>query len=224
MRFSIASTIAAVSTMTLALTVSGALTAQERAEMELKEGPKANLCPPCLQKAMHNHFPHACAPDLDSDAANFRPEGSTAQEERCVCVAFQDLFWMKADCSKECAYVHSEQNMKFFLPAEKIEGCDKWIDFATGKEKEVEGFTPKNEDHKPEIFPIADPPPKAEGKKDEEGEETDERAYKLSVKVTTAEDDKKKQLKLESGLNDEIEGSDKTDETKNDEESKKDEL
>ncbi|KAG0255279.1 hypothetical protein BG011_005210 [Mortierella polycephala] len=200
--------------MTLALTVSGALTAQERAEIELKEGSRANFCPPCLQKAMHNHFPHACAPDLDSDAANHRVEGSTPQEERCVCVSFQDLSWMKADCSKECDYVHSEQNMKFFLPSEKIEGCDKWIDFATGKEKDVEGFTPKNEDHKPEVFPIVDPPPKAEGEKVEEEGETDERAYKVSVKVTTAEDDAKKQLELESGLKDEIKGSDKKDETK----------
>ncbi|KAF9947001.1 hypothetical protein BGZ72_010953 [Mortierella alpina] len=210
MRFSIGSTLAVATTLTLLSSrtaqVSGALNAQERVAIELKEGPNANFCPPCLQKAMHNHFPHACRADLDTDEANARPTGSTAEEERCVCVAFRDLFWMKADCSLECHYVHNEKAMKYFLPASQIEGCDKWIDFEQGgQEKEVEGFAPKNEEHRPEVFEIAPPPPKAEGDEDED----DDGGYKVSVKITTAEGDAKAkaQLELESGLKPEIEKS-----------------
>ncbi|KAF9980203.1 hypothetical protein BGZ75_008708 [Mortierella antarctica] len=207
MRFSFGSTLAVATTLALLSSrtthVSGALNAQERAAIELQEGPQANFCPPCLQKAMHNHFPHACRRDLDTDEANTRPSGSTEEEERCVCMAFRDLFWMKADCSLECHYVHNEKAMKYFLPAEKIEGCDKWIDFENGgKEKEVEGFATKNEDHQPEVYEIAPPPPKAEG--EDEDDEEDDGGYKVSIKVTTQEEDDAKakaKLELESGLN-----------------------
>ncbi|KAF9281326.1 hypothetical protein BGZ68_006719 [Mortierella alpina] len=223
MRFSIGSTLAVATTLALLSSrtahVSGALNAQERVAIELKEGSNPNFCPPCLQKAMHNHFPHACRADLDTDEANARPTGATEEEERCVCVAFKDLFWMKADCSLECHYVHNEKAMKYFLPAEKIEGCDKWIDFETGKEKEVEGFAPKNEDHQPEVFEIAPPPPKAEG---EEEDEDDDGGYKVSIKVTTEEGDAKAKakLELESGLKPEIEPSKEKEATKTETETK----
>ncbi|KAF9563062.1 hypothetical protein EC968_005000 [Mortierella alpina] len=229
MRFSIGSTLAVATTLALlssrAQQVSGALNAQERAAIELKEGPNTNFCPPCLQKAMHNHFPHACRADLDTDEANARPSGSTEEEERCVCVAFKDLFWMKADCSLECHYVHNEKAMRYFLPADKIEGCEKWIDFETGEEKEVKGFATKNPDHQPEVYEIAPPPPKAEG---EEEDEDDDGGYKVSVKITTAEDDAKakEKLELESGLKSEIEPT-KEEEVKKTEtkpEDQKDEL
>ncbi|KAF9948217.1 hypothetical protein BGZ70_002311 [Mortierella alpina] len=242
MRFSIGSTLAVATTLALLSSrtthVFGALNAQERAAIELQEGPNANFCPPCLQKAMHNHFPHACRADLSTDEANARPSGATEEEERCVCLAFRDLFWMKADCSLECHYVHNEKAMKYFLPADKIEGCEKWVDFENnGQEREVEGFAPKNEAHQPEVFEIAPPPPKAEG---EEEDEDDDGGYKVSVKITTAEDDAKAKakLELESGLKPEIEKSKeseteaKADDIKKDEaevkkdepEAKKDEL
>ncbi|KAG0197892.1 hypothetical protein BGX28_008625, partial [Mortierella sp. GBA30] len=218
MRFSFGSTIVAASTLALfsaKFQVSATLDAQERAAIELKEGSNANFCPPCLQKAMHNHFPHACRADLDADEANYRPEGSTPEEERCVCVAFRDLFWMKADCSLECHYVHNEKAMKYFLPSEQIEGCDKWIDFETGKEREVEGFAPKNEDHQPIVYPIASPPPTAE---DEPEDDDDHGGYKVTVKVTTADDAKDKG----SGIKPEIEAE--TNKTNSGADTKKDEL
>ncbi|KAF9362728.1 hypothetical protein BGX34_005617 [Mortierella sp. NVP85] len=193
MRLSIATALATVSTLALLSSsrVSAALTAQERADYELKNGPEPNYCEPCLQKAMHNHFPHACAADIDSQAANNRAGGSTPEEERCVCVAFRDLAWMKADCSLECPYTHSENAMQYFLPVEQIEGCDKWIDFKTRQEKNVDGFAPRNPDHVPEVFPIAPPPEKPEG---QEVEENDGR-YK--VKVSVGFDKTKKAEELE---------------------------
>jgi hypothetical protein len=109
---------------------------------------------------------------MDSNVANERPTGATDREERCVCLAFQDLFWMKADCSAECAYTHRPKSMQYFLPASKIEGCDKWLNFKTGEELTVEGHPAKDPNYKPEIFEIAPPPP---GMADEE-EDDDGRA------------------------------------------------
>ncbi|KAF9396491.1 hypothetical protein CPC16_001173 [Podila verticillata] len=179
MRFSTTSVLALSATLALlsSTLVSAALTPAEVAEFQLKEGSEAKLCPPCLQKAMHNHFPHACARDLDPNEANYRPTGATDNEERCVCLAFNDLFWMKADCSSECPHVFNEAGMKYFLPASEIEGCDRWLDFATGEEKVVEGFPLKDKEHKPEVFEIVAPPPQEVSQ--DEDEEDDGR-----VKVT----------------------------------------
>ncbi|KAF9938567.1 hypothetical protein BGZ65_012612 [Modicella reniformis] len=190
MRFTIATTIVAFSS-TLALFSQAALTPQERVAYQLENGQEANLCAPCLQKAMHNHFPHACAADMDSDAVNSRPEGSTQEEERCVCLAFLDLYWMKADCSLECPYVYSEASMKYFLPAEKIDGCNKWVDFEERKEIPVEGFPPKDPNHTPKVFPITPAPPKPEGAEDVQ---EDDGRFKVSVHV---EHDEKKKAQLE---------------------------
>ncbi|KAF9918676.1 hypothetical protein BX616_006759 [Lobosporangium transversale] len=212
MRFSIATTIIVASSLASSL-VSGALTPQERTAFELSAGPDPNYCQPCLEKAMHNHFPHACPKDINSDAANYRPSGATDTEERCVCVAFQDLFWMKADCSKECPYVHNNNTMKNFLPSSKIEGCDKWIDFETNQEKVIEGFAIKNPDHKPEVFEIVAPPQVAEGEDDPTDIGEDGR-YKVSVSITTKESEAK--AKEQEALD--------SDETKKDSEVKKDEL
>ncbi|KAG0349375.1 hypothetical protein BG004_007002 [Podila humilis] len=162
--------------------VSAALTKGEIAEIQLSEGPEAKLCPPCLQKAMHNHFPHACARDLDPQAANYRPEGANDTEERCVCLAFQDLFWMKADCSAECPMVFNEAGMQYFLPASKIEGCDRWLNFETGEELVVEGFPLKDKNHKPEVFEIVEAPPTPEGE-----EEEDDGRVKVTVNLTHRE-------------------------------------
>ncbi|KAG0204479.1 hypothetical protein BGX33_008429 [Mortierella sp. NVP41] len=190
MRLSTSITLLAVSTLALlasrTTTVSAALTVEEVTAIEDREGPSANLCPACLQKAMHNHFPHACDRDMDSTVANDRPSGTTAQEERCVCLAFQDLFWMKADCSAECPYVHRPATMKYFLPSAKIEGCDKWMNFETGQELEVEGFPKKNPEHKPEVFEIAPPPP------GQEDDENDDGRAEVVASYTTSDDDKKK--------------------------------
>ncbi|KAF9427719.1 hypothetical protein BGZ94_004321 [Podila epigama] len=196
MRFSFTTSVVTLS-ITLALLstplVSAKLTPAEIAEVHLKEGPDAKLCPPCLQKAMHNHFPHACARDLDPNEANYRPTGPTDVEERCVCLAFQDLFWMKADCSFECPHVFNEAGMKYFLPSSEIEGCDRWLDFETGAEKVVEGFPTKDKNHKPEVYEIAEAPPV------EEGAEEDDGRVKVSVHMTHRElTEEEKKAKLEA--------------------------
>ncbi|KAF9351991.1 hypothetical protein BGX26_010102 [Mortierella sp. AD094] len=220
MRFSIASTVVAVSSLALLSSsrVSAALTPKERAAYELTAGPEPNFCDPCLAKAMHNHFPHACESGLNNDKANARPSGPTDAESRCVCVAFQDLFWMKADCSLECPYVYNEKTMSFFLPSSKIEGCDKWIDFETGKEKEVKGFAVKDENHKPEVFEIAPAPPQdvihPDDMLDEDGH------FKVSIHVTH---DEKKKKELEEKEAEEKKQEEAKVETESKSESKKDE-
>ncbi|KAK3820956.1 MAG: hypothetical protein J3R72DRAFT_459443 [Linnemannia gamsii] len=194
MRLSTSITLLAVSTLALLSSrtmngrdassgVSAALSTEEVLVIEEREGSNANLCPACLQKAMHNHFPHACDKDMDSNIANERATGATEREERCVCVAFQDLFWMKADCSAECAYTHRPKSMLYFLPASKIEGCDKWLNFETGEELAVEGHPSKDPNYKPEVFEIAPPPPNME-----EDENDDGRA-EVTASYTTAETD-----------------------------------
>ncbi|KAF9904204.1 hypothetical protein EC991_002952 [Linnemannia zychae] len=196
MRLSTSITLLAVSTLALLSSrtmngrdassgVSAALSVEEVIAIEEREGSNANLCPACLQKAMHNHFPHACDRDMDSTVANERTSGPTDREERCVCLAFQDLFWMKADCSSECPYTHRPKSMQYFLPASKIEGCDKWLNFETGEELTVEGHPPKDPNYKPEIFEIAPPPPSMA----EEDENDDGRA-EVTASFTTAEMDK----------------------------------
>ncbi|KAG0245151.1 hypothetical protein B0O80DRAFT_458916 [Mortierella sp. GBAus27b] len=167
MRPSIATAITIVSVMAMTLlscssttSVSAALTEQEKVAHKEKFGSSVDYCGPCLSKAMHNHFPHACAADLDPTAANNRE--ATPEEDRCVCIAFKDLYWMKADCSAECNYVHSEKAMQYFVTSDKMPGCDKWVNFETGQENVIEGFAPKDPDHKPEAFEIAPPPPMPE--------------------------------------------------------------
>jgi len=204
MRFSITAALIAASTVALFSQVSAALTEQEKADIREMDGDSANLCPPCLQKAMHNHFPHACEQGLDT--GRVRPEGATDSEEHCVCVSFMDLHWMKADCSAECPYVFNEKTMAFFLPSSKIEGCDKWIDFETGMEKPVKGHFAKDPNYKPEVYEIADPPVIDQSLLAEDDD--DSRPYDVSVKVTTEESDaklkaekeEKERLELESGL------------------------
>lgn len=201
MRFSTTSVLALSATLALlsSTLVSAALTPAEIAEFQLKEGPDAKLCPPCLQKAMHNHFPHACARDLDPNEANYRPSGATDIEERCVCLSFNDLSWMKADCSAECPHVFNEAGMKYFLPASEIEGCDRWLNFETGEEKEVEGFPLKDKNHKPEVFEIVAPPPQeaAQGE-----DEEDDGRVKVTInfgkdKLPEKKEEKKEQEKKE---------------------------
>lgn len=213
MRFSTSSVLALSATLALlsSTLVSAALTPAEIAEVHLKEGPDAKLCPPCLQKAMHNHFPHACARDLDPNEANYRPSGATDTEERCVCLAFQDLFWMKADCSAECPHVFNEAGMKYFLPASEIEGCDRWLNFETGEEKVVEGFPLKNKDHKPDVFEVVAPPPLAEG------EEQDDGRVKISLNMEhreKTEEEKLAELEEKKAAAAEIEGEEAKEETK----------
>ncbi|KAI8604294.1 hypothetical protein EDD21DRAFT_366692 [Dissophora ornata] len=196
MRFSTAATLVALSSLALLATspslVSARLTSVERLEVEAKDPSNPNYCPACLQKAMHNHFPHACSKDLESIEATSRPEGPRPDEQRCVCISFLDLYWMKLDCEQECAFVNDPEAMSHFLSADSIPGCDQWIDFETGKEKEVEGFEKKDLSHQPEVFPleeetegatenteeeqeedvkVADEPPRAEDVKQEEDTE-----------------------------------------------------
>ncbi|KAF9293055.1 hypothetical protein BGZ88_005855 [Linnemannia elongata] len=203
MRLSTSLTLLAVSTLALLSSrtmngretssgVSAALSVEEVRAIEDREGSNANLCPACLQKAMHNHFPHACDSDMDSNVANERLTGATEREERCVCLAFQDLFWMKADCSAECVYTHRPKSMQYFLPASKIEGCDKWLNFETGEELAVEGHPAKDPNHKPEVYEIAPPPPNMED------DENDDGRAAISASYTTAESEEKKAVEAEA--------------------------
>ncbi|KAF9915426.1 hypothetical protein BX616_006182 [Lobosporangium transversale] len=150
--------------------VMAALTPQERIEVEAKNPENPNYCPACLQKAMSNHFPHACPKGIEPMNAHSRPEGPTAQEQRCVCVAFRDLYWMKLDCQRECAFVNDPEAMTHFLPSDQIPGCDQWIDFETGEEKDVEGFDKRDPAHVPEKFEAvaADETPDAQANTEEE--------------------------------------------------------
>jgi len=59
---------------------------------------------------------------------------------------------MKEDCERECTYVNDPEAMKNFMPASQLPGCDRWIDFATGEEKEVEGFAKKDPNYKPKVY------------------------------------------------------------------------
>ncbi|KAF9093595.1 hypothetical protein BGX29_009876 [Mortierella sp. GBA35] len=168
MRYSTASALIAISSLTLLACssftnnnhgtfVSAALTPQERQETEARDPTNPNYCPDCLTKALVNHFPHACPPDLQPMQAISRPSGPTPTERRCICIAFLDLFWMKADCSAECSFVHDEDAMSGFLSAKSIPGCDQWVDLETMTEKEVEGFAKRDPDHTPEVFEQATP-------------------------------------------------------------------
>ncbi|KAF9143870.1 hypothetical protein BGX30_014458 [Mortierella sp. GBA39] len=131
---------------------SAALTSQERLETESRDPTNPNYCPDCLKKALVNHFPHACPSDLQPMVAITRPSGPTPAERRCICVAFLDLFWMKTDCSAECAFVHDSDAMSHLLSAKSIPGCEKYVDFETGAELEIEGFEKKDPEYKPEVF------------------------------------------------------------------------
>ncbi|CAO3572316.1 unnamed protein product [Mortierella alpina] len=160
MRYTIAARLVAIASLGLLLTpsfhshglASAALTPEERIQVEAKDPGNPNYCPACLKKAMANHFPHACAKDVDPVEATTRPEGPRPDEQRCVCVSFMDLYWMKLDCAQECSFVHDAEAMKNFLPSSSIPGCDKWVDFESGEEKEVEGFEKKDAEYKPEVF------------------------------------------------------------------------
>ncbi|KAF9950421.1 hypothetical protein BGZ72_007916 [Mortierella alpina] len=160
MRFSTVASLVALSSLGLLVTpsfhnnglASATLTPEERIQVEAKDPGNPNYCPACLKKAMVNHFPHACPKDLEPMEATTRPEGPRPDEQRCVCVSFMDLYWMKLDCAKECTFVNDAEAMKNFLPSSSIPGCDKWVDFESGEEKEVEGFKKKDVQYKPEVF------------------------------------------------------------------------
>ncbi|KAF9289856.1 hypothetical protein BGZ68_008455 [Mortierella alpina] len=162
MRFVTTASIFALSALGLLITpsfnsnglASAALTPEERIQVEAKDPGNPNYCPACLKKAMINHFPHACPKDLEPMEATTRPEGPRPDEQRCVCVSFMDLYWMKLDCEQECTFVNDPEAMKNFLPASSIPGCDKWVDFVSGEEKEVEGFEKKVDQYKPEVFTV----------------------------------------------------------------------
>ncbi|KAF9156671.1 hypothetical protein BG015_002875 [Linnemannia schmuckeri] len=131
---------------------SAALTPQERLETEARDSTNPNYCPDCLKKALLNHFPHACPSDLQPMVAITRPSGPTPAERRCICIAFLDLFWMKSDCSAECAFVHDADAMSHLLTAKSIPGCEKYVDFETGTELEIEGFEKKDPEYVPEVY------------------------------------------------------------------------
>jgi len=165
MRFS--TTLIAVSSSLVALLAcssallpgaSAALTPQERLETEARDPTNPNYCPDCLKKALVNHFPHACPADLKPMEAITRPTGPTPAERRCICIAFLDLYWMKADCSLECSFVHDPEAMKGFLSAKSIPGCDQWVDFEASVEKDIEGFEKKDPGYAPEVFEQVAPP------------------------------------------------------------------
>ncbi|KAG0214319.1 hypothetical protein BGX28_002427 [Mortierella sp. GBA30] len=191
MRFSTAFGLVTISSLVLLITpafhsngvVSAALTAEERIEVEAKDPGNPNYCPACLKKAMINHFPHACPKDLEPMEATTRPEGPRPHEQRCVCISFMDLYWMKLDCTQECTFVHDVEAMSHFVPASSIPGCDKWVDFETGKEKEVEGFEKKDPSHKPEVF-TQDSTDNKDVKEDNKQSEVEEpKAEEPNVKV-----------------------------------------
>ncbi|KAG9063401.1 hypothetical protein KI688_004283 [Linnemannia hyalina] len=203
MRLSTSLTLLAVSTLALLSSrtmngrdassgVSAALSVEEVVAIEEREGSNANLCPACLQKAMHNHFPHACDSDMDSNAANARSTGANDREERCVCLAFQDLFWMKADCSAECVYTHRPKSMQYFLPASKIEGCDRWLNFETGEELSVEGHPAKDSNYTPQVYEIAPPPPNMVDDEDDDGR------AEIAASYTGPESSAKKEVEAEA--------------------------
>ncbi|KAF9573204.1 hypothetical protein EC968_008946 [Mortierella alpina] len=160
MRYSTAVSLVVLSSLGLLLTpsfhsnglVSATLTPEERILVEAKDPGNPNYCPACLKKAMVNHFPHACPKDMEPMEAMIRPEGPRPEEKRCVCVSFMDLYWMKLDCAQECTFVHDAEAMKNFMPSSSIPGCDKWVDFVSGEEKEVEGFEKKDVQYRPEVF------------------------------------------------------------------------
>ncbi|KAG0254895.1 hypothetical protein BG011_005456 [Mortierella polycephala] len=201
MRISTAASLVALSTLTILTispylnqhgTVSAALTPEERIQVEAKDPGNPNYCPACLKKAMSNHFPHACPKNMDALGAS-RTEGDvpSPEEERCVCVSFMDLYWMKEDCSKECSFVHDAAAMEHFLPAKSIPGCDAWIDFETNELKEIDGFKNKDPNYKPELFPTEDSETTtttSEGEQAEEMVETEE---------SKAEDNKAEEPKAE---------------------------
>ncbi|KAG0371114.1 hypothetical protein BC939DRAFT_477916 [Gamsiella multidivaricata] len=158
--------------------VSATLTPQERLEVEAKDPDNPNYCPACLKKALFNHFPHACPKDLEPWEATTRPEGPRPNEQRCICIAFVDLFWMKRDCEQECTFVNNPAAMAHFQPAEDIPGCDKWIDFATGQENQVEGFEPRNPSHQPEVYVPEDTEAETEASQEETVKDKEEEQIK----------------------------------------------
>ncbi|KAG0325166.1 hypothetical protein BGZ99_001007 [Dissophora globulifera] len=132
--------------------VSARLTPEDRIRVEARDPGNPNYCPACLTKAMHNHFPHACAAKMDPLEAATRPGGHRPDEMRCVCLSFMDVSWMKLDCEQECIYVNDSEAMSSFVHSKDIPGCDKYVDFDTGEEKEIEGFAKKDPTYQPETF------------------------------------------------------------------------
>ncbi|GJJ76412.1 hypothetical protein EMPS_08771 [Entomortierella parvispora] len=208
MHISASKTILAFSSLALLLLsqnngVEARLTAEERLEAEIKYPDNPNYCPPCLQKAMANHFPHACPKSLEPIEGTDRPNGPLPEEQRCVCVSFQDLYWMKEDCERECTFVNDPEAMKNFMPANQLPGCDRWVDFATGEEKDVEGFPKKDPNYKPKVYSDDD---EKEGK---EQELEDDKKKGLEEEIQAIED--------EAGVKAEIDTKANTDEVVADE-------
>lgn len=121
---------------------------------EVTRRPEPDYCGACLHKAMKNHFPHAClasmpdplAASIKQSAADAdREEGEegedvdktsvyTPEMERCVCLAFHDLSWMRLDCWTDCAYVRTDETMALIPRSDRMAECEKWIDLKTGKD------------------------------------------------------------------------------------------
>ncbi|KAF9431034.1 hypothetical protein BGZ94_000033 [Podila epigama] len=154
--------------------VSARLTAEERKIVERRDPDNPNYCPACLKKAMSNHFPHACPQELARFDEHPTQMGPKPEEERCVCVAFMELSWMKADCQQECTFVKDERAMASFVKPMQMPGCAKFINFETGEVLEVDGIPNKDPDHKPVVYD-----------KDDDSEEVEE----ASEEKKTSEDD-----------------------------------
>ncbi|KAG0037336.1 hypothetical protein BGZ82_002714 [Podila clonocystis] len=158
-------------------TVSARLTSQERLAVELLNPDNPNYCPACIKKAMTNHYPHACPPDLPeyNDPSRTSPRPT---EMRCVCVAFHDLHWMRSDCSRECTFVRDERAMATFVKPSQMKGCDAFVNFETGEALEVEGMASKDEAHKPVVY---------EQDKEEEKEAKEEAKEEMKKEEETVE-------------------------------------
>ncbi|KAG0363431.1 hypothetical protein BG005_000065 [Podila minutissima] len=179
-------------------TVSARLTAQERLAVELLNPDNPNYCPACIKKAMTNHFPHACPPDLPEyhDPSRTSPRPT---EMRCVCVAFHDLHWMRSDCSRECTFVRDERAMATFVKPSQMKGCEAFVDFETGEALEVEGMARKDEGHRPAVYEqdAEEEKEAKEEKKEEETVEVEEEETKPEQEEVKQEEVKAKESKAE---------------------------
>ncbi|KAG0321391.1 hypothetical protein BG000_003245 [Podila horticola] len=168
-------------------TVSARLTAQERLAVELLNPDNPNYCPACIKKAMSNHFPHACPPDLPeyNDPSRTSPRPN---EMRCVCVAFHDLHWMRSDCSRECTFVRDERAMATF-DEEEVEAKEEAKEET--KEEEEETVEVEEDETKSEQEEVKQEEVKQEEVKAEEPKEeikTEPKAEDARVEETKSQE------------------------------------
>ncbi|KAF9321957.1 hypothetical protein BG003_009275 [Podila horticola] len=178
-------------------TVSARLTAQERLAVELLNPDNPNYCPACIKKAMSNHFPHACPPDLPeyNDPSRTSPRPN---EMRCVCVAFHDLHWMRSDCSRECTFVRDERAMATFVKPSQMKGCEAFVNFETGEALEVEGMASKDEGHKPVVYEQDEEEVEAKEEAKEETKEEEEETVEVEEDETKPEQEEVKQEEVKA--------------------------